>query len=109
MAKEPVRPMAPARQDGRPLFFAVPPERRYHCALCAKMGLQITHSGPTVAMNDPANAHDKSGAVYTYCAAHLPENAVIYSPYTGLCRDKSGNTWREDDGPSPLRKAASER
>lgn len=105
MAKPPARPMAPARKDGRPLFFDVPPDRRYNCALCAKMGLTISHPGPHVAMNDPANAHDNSGAVYTYCSSHIPHNAVIYSPYTKLCRDKSGNTWREEEGPSPLRKA----
>lgn len=97
--------MAPARADGRPLYFDVPHvgeggvARTYQCAKCAVLGLEIHHPGPKVVMNDPANAHDRSGAVYTYCNYHIPNDAVIYSPVTGLCRDKSGqNTWREMDG-----------
>lgn len=90
--------MAPARADKRPLFFDVPQSNTYHCARCAAMGLEVKWAGPQTVMNDPANAHDKSGCVYTYCLSHIPADAVIYSPVTGLCRDKEGNTWKEPDG-----------
>lgn len=54
-------------------------------------------------MNDPANSpvidrktRKPDGGVYTICKAYLPENAVIYDPMTGQCRNKSGDhTWVE--------------
>lgn len=81
-------PLAPARTDGRPLYFAQPGAGP--CALCERMGLTIRHTG-MLFMNDPANSPiNGDESVYTVCKGHLPANVVIYEPATKRTYDKNG-------------------
>lgn len=91
-------PLAPARMDGRPLYFDISEADRVVCHTCETRGIKgITHGRRKAFMNDPANSPAGDKGVYTICQAHLPDNAVIYDPTTNLCRDKSGqNEWMED-------------
>lgn len=66
------------------------------CYHCLRSGLHSLYGHGQAFMNDPANSLDGSGDIHTVCHHHLPENAVIFSPATNVCRDKSGqNTWVE--------------
>lgn len=89
---------APARRDGRPLYFDVAEAGTYQCYQCNKLGLTISYPGPKIGVNDPANPPGgvPQGEMHTVCYHHIPENAVIFNPVTGMCRDRNGNEWREE-------------
>lgn len=89
-----------ARADGRPLYFDVAPHQKCQCVVCLKGGIQTAYPFKHVFMNDPANPvreEMEPGSVNTVCKTHLPDNVVIFSPWSGECRDKDGTKqWRED-------------
>lgn len=90
--------LPPARRDHRPLFYDISRGSRVQCFYCVRLGLKgITFDHGEAFMADPANSPDGTGDIHTVCKAHLPNDAVIYSPHTNKCRDKSGqNEWMED-------------
>ena len=90
--------MPPARSDGRPLYFDVARHQTCQCVYCLKEGKQTGYPYPHVVMNDPANppVGEVQGSVNTICVQHLPEDAVIYCPWSGKCRDKHNTKeWAE--------------
>lgn len=89
-------PLAPARRDGRPLYFEIAPGDRVQCVTCLKNGITQQYGQGEGFMNDPANSPEEDGSVYTICLGHIPDNAVIFSHFTKLCRNKAGDeTWEE--------------
>ena len=99
----PPKPLAPARPDGRPLYFDIGSVEWVQCHPCALMGLEGRHRRGDAYMNDPANSPVRTldgfsdGGCYIVCKAHTPENAVIYDPISGECHNKWGTeVWRED-------------
>lgn len=91
-------PMKPARADGRPLYFDIQEGFRVPCYYALKNGLKgVSFRRGEAVMNDPANSPAGDGAVHTISVAHLPKDAVIYDPITGMCRNKDGTeSWREE-------------
>lgn len=99
----PPKPMAPARPDGRPLFYDLGEGLQVLCYFCQRLGLTATSARGGAYMNDPANSPVRTpqgfsdGGCYFVCKTHAPDNAVIYDPLTGECHNKSGTeVWRED-------------
>lgn len=100
----PPKPIAPARADGRPLYFDLGGTGdRVPCYHCERLGLNALHGRGEAYMNDPANSPVRTpqgfsdGGCYFICKGHTPDNAVIYDPQTGECHNKSGTeVWRED-------------
>lgn len=91
------RKMGNARSDGRPLYFDIPPGERVQCYHCIRNGLKVEYTNGQAFMNDPANSPDPEGGVFTVCLHHIPEDAVIFNPGSGACRNKSGDhTWVEE-------------
>lgn len=87
---------APARADGRPLYFDIGPNDKVQCLLCLKNGLEIMHGYREAVFNDPANSPEHDGASYFICVHHLPDDAVIYNRPDDTCRDKGGShVWKE--------------
>jgi hypothetical protein len=98
VAKKVEPKLAPAREDGRPLFYDISPGDRMQCVCCLTEGITAQYSLNEGFMNDPANSPvvGEPGAVFTICRGHLPENAVIYNPKDMTCRNKAGdNVWKE--------------
>lgn len=93
-----LKPLPPARQDGRPLYFDISPHEQVTCYQCYQNGLHdILYRGGEAFMADPANSPDGSQDLLFLCKHHLPEDAVIYNSATNICRNKAGdNTWMED-------------
>jgi hypothetical protein len=88
------------RPDGRPEVYDVAPHGAgqnvgYICFICQSQGhLERRFDSGEVFMTSPVNTPDN--ATLLVCKEHLPDNAVIFSPFTGKCRDKSGeNEWKE--------------
>ncbi len=91
-----LKPLPPARLDGRPLYYDISPNDRVQCIICLRNGITQQYEKSEGLMADPANSPMEDGAVYTICVGHIPENSVIYDPGTKLCRNKAGdNTWSE--------------
>lgn len=90
----------PARRDGRPLYFDIQPGEAGECWVCQRNGLKdIIHKYGSLHQSDPVNPPPggEKGVSYDVCTHHLPDNAVIYHPPTGLCRNKAADkTWREE-------------
>lgn len=95
-----LKAMPPARPDKRPLYFDINAGDRVECYHCLKAGLKgIFHEHRRAVMSDPANppAGEPKGDMFTICVNHLPDDAVIFNPVTGHCRNKSGDhTWTPD-------------
>lgn len=88
-----------ARQDGRPLYYDVAHHQRCQCVFCLSGGIQTAYPYRHVVVNDPANPPkgEPQGSVHTICVQHIPEDAVIYCPWTKECRDKHDTKkWIED-------------
>lgn len=91
----------PSRADGRPLYFLVAPHEvnGATCYYCNRIGLLVQHHRHgQVVMNDPANPPEgcEKGEMHTICRPHLPENAVIFNPDTGMLHNKAGDqTWKD--------------
>lgn len=86
----------PARQDRRPLYYDVGQQDQMQCITCLKNGITVLHDHGRVFMNDPANSPERDGAVYTICIGHIPDDAVIFNPFSKKLRNKSGDqTWTE--------------
>lgn len=100
----PPKRLAPARPDGRPLYFDLAEGAQVPCHLCLNtFGVTTLYSRGTAYMNDPANSPVRNAeglpdeSVYLICRGHTPENAVIYDPLKDECHNKSGTeVWRED-------------
>lgn len=87
----------PARSDGRPLYFDIEEGSKVPCYYALRNGLTILFGRGHAVMNDPANSPDGDGSIHTISIPHLPEDAVIFDPKTGICRNKAGTeSWRED-------------
>lgn len=98
-AAEQAAAMPPARADGRPQYYDVPPGSEVQCFFCVKNGVSAVHRHGRAVQSDPANPPDgqPKGSMFTVCLRHLPENAVIYNPINNFCRNKGGdNVWEED-------------
>lgn len=101
---KPPKRMPPARPDGRPLYFDLPPPSLVPCHFCATgLSLGAAYKRGEAYMNDPANSPvlgadgQPDESIYYVCKHHAPENVVIYDPLTGECHNKSGTeVWRED-------------
>lgn len=88
--------VAPARADGRPLYFDIVPGSRVSCYYANKNGLIATFGYGQAVMNDPANSPENDGAVHTMSLWRIPEDAVIFDPATNICRNKARtNFWIE--------------
>lgn len=85
----------PARKDGKPLYFFVPPATVEGgvCYHCEQNGLTVRHKFGHLFMNDPANppVGRKRGECFTLCRHHLPDDAVIFNPQSGRCQNKEGH------------------
>jgi len=92
-------PLPPARADGRPLFYDVAAHQRCQCVRCLAGGIQTFYPYREVFMNDPANPLEQQepGSVNTVCKNHVPDNAVIYCPWTNECRNRDDSVrWTEE-------------
>lgn len=84
--------LAPARGDGRPLYYRLPenPTLRVACARCEQTLPGVRWNHANAVWCDPANSPFGDGSVHTICIHHLPDDAVIYNPVNNECRDKNG-------------------
>lgn len=93
-----------ARADGRPQYYDIAPNDEVECVMCQAHGITVTHRRGEAYLNDPANSpvidrqtNKPDAGVYIVCKGHIPDNAVIYDPIEGTCRNKAGDqTWVED-------------
>jgi len=86
-----------ARPDGRPEAYMLPASARlvgsvFTCVSCLP---GIRYGWASVVMASPIDAAD--GQPHIVCYYHTPDDVVIYDPVSGLCHDKQGRVWREDD------------
>lgn len=89
------------RPDGRPEVYDVAPfddpqADGYVCFVCQSQGHLFRRYRNTgdVFMTSPVNTPGNQALLV--CKEHLPDEAVIFSPFTGKCRDKKGeNEWTE--------------
>lgn len=96
-----MKPLPPARLDGRPLYNDVRPGERAACFVCEKRGLTALYGVGEVFMCDPANSPTGQRETVSVCKHHIPDNAVIYNPWTNKCRNKAGDHEWMEDAPDP--------
>lgn len=89
----------PARADRRPQYYDIAEGSGAQCSECMRTGYLDYLKRLEVVFADPANSKPSpDGSVYTLCIHHLPADAVIYDPMTGLCRDKGSTVfWNEEE------------
>jgi hypothetical protein len=89
------KPTSTVREDGRPEVYCVPlAENKLNCVLCSAMQPKNPpqYDYGQIFMTNPHDSSD--GAAHLVCHGHLPEDAVIFDPKTGMCRNKKGDvTW----------------
>ncbi len=85
-----------SRPDGRPEAYDLPEHiAESACEMCVQEGHPARYPRGKVVMASPIDTSD--GRIHFICVEkHLPDNAVIFDPVTGMCRDKAGqNVWKE--------------
>ncbi len=82
------------RPDGRPEVYDIPPGTHMVCEISVANGLDGVFPAGEVVMLSPLDTPD--GEPHFIHVSHLPDNVVIYNRQSDMCRDKSGNTWREE-------------
>lgn len=92
-----MKSLPPARADGRPLYFDIVPGSKVSCYYTNKLGLSMTYGYRHAVMNDPANSPDHDGSAHTMSIHKVPDDAVIFDPSTGVCRDKAGKEFWIDN------------
>lgn len=93
---------APARSDGRPLYFDVQMNSHLQCYYHMLENDQRTFGYGECVICDPANSPLADGAIYSIAISKLPDNAVIFNPYDNTCRNKAGTVvWQE--GPAIIK------
>jgi hypothetical protein len=84
--------LAPARPDGRPLYYDIPSTASGLCYHCIREKNLITNRHGERVINDPANSPANDIGVYSVCVHHIPDNAVIHDPEQNRTRTKDGRT-----------------